>query len=120
MPMQPIWLRISSAIWRLLPLNPRKAINRDNFVPENFLSTLFDLTGKVAIVTGGTGVLGSAMVRGLAQAGAKVGVMGRREAQANAVVAGISALGGEGGARPAAVLDMEQLKQARDKVMKAW
>src|SRR5260221_12193668 len=111
MPMQPIWLRISSAISRLLPLNPRKAINRDNFVPENFLSTLFDLTGKVAVVTGGTGVLGSAMVRGLAQAGAKVGVMGRREAQANAVVAEIAALGGEGLALPAEVREMGQVQQ---------
>src|SRR5258708_40322460 len=119
MPMQPIWLRISSAIWRLLPLNPRKAINRDYLVPENFLSTLFDLTGKVAVVTGGTGVLGSAMVRGLAQAGAKVGVIGRREAQANAVVAEITTLGGEGIALPADVLDVDALKQARDKGMKA-
>ncbi len=39
----------------------------------------FDLSQKVALVTGGTGVLGGALARGLAAAGARVAVMGRRE-----------------------------------------
>ena len=38
------------------------------FAPER----LFSLAGKVAVVTGSTGVLGGAMARGLAAAGAKV------------------------------------------------
>ena len=38
---------------------------------------LFDLTGEVAVVLGGTGVLGGAMAEGLAAAGAKVAVLGR-------------------------------------------
>ena len=33
-----------------------------------------DLTGKTAVVTGGSGVLGSAMCRGLARSGAKVAI----------------------------------------------
>lgn len=32
----------------------------------------FDLTGKIAVITGGTGALGSVMARGLAAAGADV------------------------------------------------
>ncbi|HWE36205.1 MAG TPA: glucose 1-dehydrogenase [Isosphaeraceae bacterium] len=39
----------------------------------------FDLTGKVAIVTGGNGGIGLGMARGLARAGAAVGVLGRNE-----------------------------------------
>ena len=36
--------------------------------------TLFDLTGKTAVVTGGGGVLGGAIAMGLAQAGARVAI----------------------------------------------
>ncbi len=39
--------------------------------------TLFDLSGEVAVVIGATGVLGGALAEGLAQAGAKVAVLGR-------------------------------------------
>jgi hypothetical protein len=42
------------------------------------LTELFSLEGQVAVVTGGTGVLGSVMAKGLARAGAKVAVLGRR------------------------------------------
>ena len=38
---------------------------------------LFDLSGRVAVVTGATGVLGGPMARCLAGVGARVGVLGR-------------------------------------------
>ena len=41
----------------------------------------FDLTHRVAVVTGGTGTLGLAMARGLAEAGAKMVLLSRREQQ---------------------------------------
>ncbi|NLC59016.1 MAG: SDR family oxidoreductase [Armatimonadetes bacterium] len=44
---------------------------------EPTLRQLFSLEGKVALVTGGAGVLGSAMCRALAQAGARVAVASR-------------------------------------------
>jgi NAD(P)-dependent dehydrogenase (short-subunit alcohol dehydrogenase family) len=84
------------------------------------LTDLFSLEGQVAVVTGGTGVLGGAMARGLARAGAKVGIMGRREAQAQEVVAAIEDAGGEALAMPADVLQKGQLESARDAVMKRW
>jgi NAD(P)-dependent dehydrogenase (short-subunit alcohol dehydrogenase family) len=87
---------------------------------EQFLSQLFSLEGKVAIVTGATGVLGGAMARGLAQAGAKVGVLGRRAALAEQVAAEISAGGGEGLALPADVLQIDQLRKVYDTVMAHW
>ena len=55
------------------------------------LQSLFSLEGKVAIVTGGTGVLGGAIARGLAGAGAKVGILGRRADVADSAAAEITA-----------------------------
>ncbi len=49
------------------------------------ISQLFSLDGKVAAVIGGTGALGSAFCRGLALAGARVAVLGRSPAKAEAL-----------------------------------
>lgn len=87
---------------------------------EQFLAQLFSLEGKVAVVTGATGVLGGAMASGLAQAGAKVGILGRRAALAEQVAAEITAAGGEGLALPADVLQIDQLRTAYDTVMARW
>jgi 2-dehydro-3-deoxy-D-gluconate 5-dehydrogenase len=50
-------------------------------------SKQFDLSGKVAIVTGGNGGIGLGMARGLADAGADIAVVARNEAKSNAAVA---------------------------------
>jgi 2-deoxy-D-gluconate 3-dehydrogenase len=49
-------------------------------------SGLFDLSGKVAIVTGGNGGIGLGMARGLAEAGADIAIVGRNEAKSDAAV----------------------------------
>jgi 2-deoxy-D-gluconate 3-dehydrogenase len=46
----------------------------------------FDLTGRVAIVTGGNGGIGLGMARGLAEAGAAIAIVGRNAAKSNAAV----------------------------------
>ena len=51
---------------------------------EPTVQQLFDLSGKVALVTGGTGFLGSAMSRALAEAGASVVISSRERARAKA------------------------------------
>jgi 2-dehydro-3-deoxy-D-gluconate 5-dehydrogenase len=48
---------------------------------------LFDLRGKVAIVTGGNGGIGLGMARGLAAAGADIAIVGRNEAKSAAALA---------------------------------
>ena len=44
---------------------------------------LFDLSGKVAIVTGGNGGIGLGIGLGLAQAGARVAIVGRNTAKSD-------------------------------------
>jgi 2-deoxy-D-gluconate 3-dehydrogenase len=56
-------------------------------------SKLFDLSGKIAIVTGGNGGIGLGMARGLAEAGASVVIVGRNQAKSDAAVAELK-LGG--------------------------
>jgi 2-deoxy-D-gluconate 3-dehydrogenase len=48
---------------------------------------MFDLSGKVAIVTGGNGGIGLGMARGLAAAGADIAVVARNEAKSDAAIA---------------------------------
>ena len=56
-------------------------------------SKSFDLSGKVAIVTGGNGGIGLGMARGLAEAGAAIAVVGRNEAKSAAAVAELAKYG---------------------------
>ena len=56
---------------------------------------MFDLTGKVAIVTGGNGGIGLGMARGLASAGARVVVAARNQSKSDAAVRELEKLGGQ-------------------------
>uniref|UniRef100_A0A8J4H8W4 Glucose 1-dehydrogenase n=1 Tax=Acidicaldus sp. TaxID=1872105 RepID=A0A8J4H8W4_9PROT len=52
---------------------------------------MFDLSGRVAIVTGGNGGIGLGMARGLVEAGAKVVLVGRNQEKGDAAAAGLGA-----------------------------
>src|SRR3954454_21526964 len=75
------------------------------------------LEGQVAVVTGGSGALGSALARGLAAAGASVGVLARSADAVDASVEAIGAAGGDAFALTADVLDRSALEGARDAVL---
>jgi NAD(P)-dependent dehydrogenase (short-subunit alcohol dehydrogenase family) len=87
---------------------------------SDYINDLFSLAGKVAIVTGGTGVLGGMMAHGLAQAGAKVAIVGRRREKAEAAAQEIRSAGGEAIAALADVMDKAQLETVRDDVLTEW
>lgn len=89
-------------------------------MPNLILDKLFSLQGQVAVITGGSGVLGGAIARGLGLAGARVAVLGRNEARAEAVVKDIIANGGESVAVLADVSDRPQLEVARDAILQRW
>ena len=80
----------------------------------------FSLDGKVAVITGGTGVLGGAMARGLAEAGARVAILGRREAKATEVAGEITAADHDAIPLPADVLDEASLREARQILLDEW
>lgn len=77
----------------------------------------FRLDGQVAVVTGGTGALGSAMARGLVAAGACVAVLAR---SADTVAERAGELGGDALGLTADVLARDSLERARDQVVERW
>lgn len=86
----------------------------------SYFETLFDLSGRVAVVTGGTGVLGSAMGAGLAGAGARVAILGRDRERGEAAVKEIEAGGGEAMLLQADVLNTADLEAGRSAVLDRW
>jgi NAD(P)-dependent dehydrogenase (short-subunit alcohol dehydrogenase family) len=78
---------------------------------------LFSLQGQVAVVTGGTGVLGQVMARGLAQAGASTVIVGRRLEVGEEVARSICATGQRAIAVAADVTQTDQLRGARMKAL---
>ena len=71
---------------------------------------LFDLSGKVAIVTGGNGGIGLGMARGMAANGATVAVVGRDESKSAAAVSELSRSGGKAIAVTTDVTDVPAVK----------
>ena len=71
---------------------------------------LFDLTGRVAIVTGGNGGIGLGMAKGMAAAGAAVVVAGRDAAKNDAAVKELQALGAKANAIAVDVLKEESCR----------
>ena len=80
------------------------------------LTKMYDFTGRSILITGGTGVLGSAMVQTLVGCGANVAVLARDEAKANHLLERVS---GPGLAIVAQgdVLERETLLEAAQKVV---
>jgi NAD(P)-dependent dehydrogenase (short-subunit alcohol dehydrogenase family) len=81
---------------------------------------LFDIRGLTAVITGGGGVLGNAMARALAGAGARVVVISLHEASSAKAVEAIQAEGGEALGIACDVTDRAALEQAREEIVRRF
>ncbi|WP_338359446.1 SDR family oxidoreductase [Yeosuana marina] len=81
---------------------------------------IFDISGKIAIVTGGGGVLGGNIAKHLIKAGCKVVVLDIREENVKSRVSELEAMGGTAIGFVSNVLNVEEMKITRDKIIKTW
>ena len=85
-----------------------------------FLSRMFGLDGQVAVVIGGTGVLGGALCDGLAQAGAAVVVSGNSQERGQARVEVLRALGARAEFVPANATQRESIRGLLDQTLRQF
>jgi NAD(P)-dependent dehydrogenase (short-subunit alcohol dehydrogenase family) len=85
---------------------------------SDFVSSLFSLQGKVAVVIGGTGELCGAMGEGLGAAGAEVVLVGRNEEKAKPRIERIQAAGGKAWFASAEASEKASLQGLLDTVLK--
>lgn len=84
------------------------------------ISRMFGLAERSILITGGTGVLGRELVAGLASCGARMAVVARDPARADALAARVKSAGGEIMVLKADVMDRRAFLGAAEEVTKTW
>ncbi|WP_066222937.1 SDR family oxidoreductase [Formosa haliotis] len=82
--------------------------------------SVFDISEKVSVVTGGGGVLGGSIAKSLIEAGSKVVVLDIRKENVMNRVEELKKMGGEAIGFVSNVLDVEEMKLTRDKILDKW
>src|SRR5437868_7145952 len=80
----------------------------------------FDISERIAVVTGGYGVLGGRLATDLARAGARVAILGRNRDKADALVASLKGEGLAAMTLVADALDPHALVEARGELESVW
>jgi NAD(P)-dependent dehydrogenase (short-subunit alcohol dehydrogenase family) len=86
----------------------------------DYLKTVFNLENKVAVITGGSGILGSEMAKGLLMCGAKVVLLAVDEGKLNRRVEDFRTHGKEISGLVCNVLNEDDIKNANDKILKKY
>lgn len=84
------------------------------------MDSIFNLKGKIALITGGAGVLGSNFANVLAKQDVITGIVSQSIEKANKTVAIIQSNGGKAFAIQANVLNKEELEKARDFIVEKY
>ncbi|HET6183857.1 MAG TPA: glucose 1-dehydrogenase [Acetobacteraceae bacterium] len=84
------------------------------------MSSLFDLTGKVAVITGSSKGIGRAIAERMAEHGAKVVISSRKADVCEQVAQGIVAKGGEAIVVPCHIARKEELQKLVDRTIAHW
>lgn len=84
------------------------------------MNELFSVNGKVVVITGGTGVLGSCISRYLAGQGARVVIMGRRRDEGEKIAAEIRANNSEAMFLVTDVMNRSVLEENRDAILSTY
>lgn len=80
----------------------------------------FSIAGKVAVVTGGSGVLGSNIAEGFLRAGARVIIIGAHQERVDAALERLRAVSSEVTGTVCNVLDIRSLQAVKDQVLSQW
>src|SRR5205823_8015119 len=84
------------------------------------VQTLFDMRGRTAVITGGSGHLGRVMASALARAGVQVAILSLHAESAKKVAESIQAEGGSALGIACDVLNRASLEQSREQITSAF
>ena len=84
------------------------------------MNELFSVSGRVVVITGGTGVLGACIGKYLAKEGAKVVLLARREDEGRRIVDEIEQQGGEAVFLATDVMNPDRVKDNCEKVLQRF
>lgn len=84
------------------------------------MENIYSLSGKVVVVTGGTGILGNSFVNGIVEAGGTVGILGRNRQVAEERASAINQSGGKALSLVADVMNEAELVAAKTEILNTF